>query len=473
MTTRSSIPIRHGLRALVLVLVLVGLAFLVPGTSAAQPPPPPDPPAGYALEPELAEGDGALAADEVVRRALAAAPTVEEARAQSTAAAAAIREIEAALWPRLDLTASYRRVDGFPDGTIGIPGGAQATIEIPRDQSRFEARVVLPLTDEVFRVLPLVRSAEAQRERERLEVQAAQADVRARAEEAYWRWVEARAALAVAESAVAQAGAQRAQVEALARGGFATEADVLAAGSQEAQIGELVARARGAYDVASRSLLVLARLDRDPRRYAVGENLDRTPELPDASPDALVDRALAARAELQAVAAAIEAQGRRAEAARARAYPKLDVFAGIQVANPNPNVIPPTQEWNDSWEVGVRLGWSPNDLVAGTSGEDRESATQAALIARREALEDAVRLEVEDALADWRAARGALEAARARERAAREAYAARQAQLAAGEAVVTELLAADLERTEARLARLRATTGIQVAASDLRRALGE
>ncbi|HJK97437.1 MAG TPA: TolC family protein, partial [Polyangiaceae bacterium LLY-WYZ-14_1] len=137
------------------------------------------------------------------------------------------------------------------------------------------------------------------------------------------------------------------------------------------------------------------------------------------------------------------------------------------------NVIPPTQEWNDSWEVGVRLGWSPNDLVAGTSGEDRESATQAALIARREALEDAVRLEVEDALADWRAARGALEAARARERAAREAYAARQAQLAAGEAVVTELLAADLERTEARLARLRATTGIQVAASDLRRALGE
>jgi len=430
-------------------------------------------PEGYALDPALEAGERPLTVDEVVDRALAAAPTVDEARAQATAADAAIRETKAALWPRLDLTARYRRVDGFPDGTIDAPGGEQVVIEIPRDQTAFEARLTMPLTDELFRVLPLLRSTEAQREAERLEVVAAQADVRARAEESYWRWVEARAALAVAEAAVAQAAEQRARVEALARGGFATEADVLAARSQEAQTAEIAARARGAYDVASRSLAVVARLDEDPRQRSVGDALSDTPPLPETRPDVLIDRAFAGRAELRALDLAIDAQERRADAARARAYPKIDLFAGVLYANPNQNVIPPQPEWNDSWEVGVQLGWSPNDLVAGTSAEDRERANGSALVARREAVRDAVRLEVEQALADWRAARGALDAAAARERAAAEAYAARRAQLAAGDAVVTELLDADLERTRARLARLQATAAVQVAASDLRRAVGE
>jgi outer membrane protein len=471
-TSPSSPP-----RAIVGAVLAAAFVLMVAPDVAAQSDPgpgaPPPPPPGYTLDPALEAGDRPLTVDEVVDRALAAAPTVDEARAQATAADAAIRETKAALWPRLDVTARYRRVDGFPDGSIGVPGGEQVVIEIPRNQTALEARLTMPLTDELFRVLPLLRSTEAQREAERLEVIAARADVRARAEKSYWRWVEARAALAVAEAAVAHAAEQRARVEALSRGGFATEADVLAALSQEALTGEIAARARGAYDVASRSLAVVARLDEDPRERSVGDTLTETPPMPDARPDVLVERAFASRAELRALDLAIDAQDGRADAARARAYPSVDLFAGVQYANPNQNVIPPQPEWNDSWEVGVQLGWSPNDLVAGTSAEDRERANGTALIARREAVRDAVRLEVEQALADWRAARGALDAAVARERAAAEAHAARRAQLAAGEAVVTELLDADLEQTQARLARLQATTAVQIAASDLRRAVGE
>lgn len=430
------------------------------------------PPGRYALEPALREGGAPLTVDEVVAGALAGAPSVEEARARARAAEAAVGEVRAALWPRLDVGFQYRRVDGFPDGVIEAGGGAQVEIAIPRDQTSLSARVTVPLTDELFRVLPTMRSAEARAAAERLEAEAAAADVRVSAEEAYWRWVEARAAAAVAEAGVAQAGEQRARVEALARSGYATEADVLEVRSREARAAALAARAQGALDVAARTLAVVARLPDGPEGRAVGDGLDDPPTPPPGPAAAGVARALDARPELRAIDRALAGQASQVDAAQGAALPRVSLFAGAQYANPNPNVIPPIAAWYESWELGVGVTWSPNDLAGGLHGADRARGDEAALRARRDALRDAVRLEVEAALADWRAADASAAAARARERAAHEAYAARAAQLAAGEAVVTEVLDADLELTEARLAAVRAAAGVRVAAARHRRAVG-
>ncbi|HEY6878997.1 MAG TPA: hypothetical protein VI299_13310, partial [Polyangiales bacterium] len=88
-------------------------------------------------------GQGApMTAELAAARAVEVAPSVEQAEALARASEAALLRTRAALIPRLDASARYAHIDGFPNANInGI------SIAIPRDQYALSARLSYPVSD--------------------------------------------------------------------------------------------------------------------------------------------------------------------------------------------------------------------------------------------------------------------------------------------------------------------------------------
>jgi outer membrane protein len=174
-----------------------------------------------------------------------------------------------------------------------------------------------------------------------------------------------------------------------------------------------------------------------------------------------------------ALHAAIAAQRQLARVQAAAGYPHLGVFAGADYAMPNRYVVPPTSDFEPSWEVGALLSYAPNDtLTAARRG--RESRAQIEVLeADLEELERGLVLEVRQArAASTRAVRSA-EAARATQRATAQAYEQRLAQLRAGEVTSADLFAAESELNRARLDVLDAAVEQRLAQTRLAYAIGE
>lgn len=441
-----------------------------------------------------------LSAEEAASRALAASPEVQSAQAAALVAEAAAREVSQGIYPRLDLAASYAHVDGFPDGVIetgGVPfdvgmatnlanqvtdpaaralligmveqqaSASSVSLVIPRDQIRLQAQLSYPVTQVLFGVLPQSESADAQVRAEALRLEAARAEIVFRAKESFYRYAEASAAVEVAETGRMRAEEQAHRVRAMEAAGLANPADRAVAEARKAAASEMVVRARGGARI-TRSALNLLLGDADGRVYRVAE--EGPPEAAPVSVGALEAEALRRRPELRALRAATESVLHQKDATLAGALPVLGVFGGVEYSNPNPRVIPLTDQWNPSWELGARLSWAPNDLARALRQSDRLDAQASKARAEEERLVRAVQMEVRRAQNDWRVALESLETAKARVHASEEAYRARSLQFESGQAILTDVLDADAELREAELGRLRADIDARVARARLRRA---
>ncbi|MCC6876775.1 MAG: TolC family protein, partial [Sandaracinaceae bacterium] len=185
--------------------------MLVPSLALAQAVP--APPASFDLEAAMREGPPMTEA-RAVELALANSTSAEQARAQTRAAQAQVAAARVAMVPRLELTARYSHVDGFPDGTIGLMDPAAVeqaraaanrvtdpaarglflaqidtqargtSIAIPRDQIGFQARLTFPVSDLFFAMLPALESSEAALRAQRRRAEVADNDVRRMTREA-------------------------------------------------------------------------------------------------------------------------------------------------------------------------------------------------------------------------------------------------------------------------------------------------
>ncbi|MBX3273803.1 MAG: TolC family protein [Sandaracinaceae bacterium] len=464
------------------VLLLTLLAL--PAAAQELPEPPAD---AFDLSAAIADGTP-LSAAAAADAALAAAPSLERARALARAAEAQIARTRAAMLPRLELSAAYQRVDGFEDGSIALGGDPAAieaaralaasvtdpaaralwlgtieqqaagavTIAIPRDRVRFSARLTWAASDLFFSVLPAIEASEAGARVREHELEATRAATRRSALEAYYGLARARGAHAVTVEAQRQARAQRASVEAAVRAGYLTVADQHAADARVAEVEQALVAAEAGVEVADAALrMLMGREPGAPFGVALGEVR--------AAAAADPASAVATRAELRALRAAIDAHRAAGRVEEARGYPRLALFAGADLANPNPYQIPPRQEFTPSWELGAMLVWAPNDTLSAVHRGDELGAERAALEARLVELERLVRLEVAQSVARARAAERGIEAAHAAERAAEAAYAARLAEVRAGRATTAELFAAEGQLHRARLAALDAEVARRLA----------
>jgi outer membrane protein TolC len=459
------------------------------------------------LDAALAAGARPLAAADVVAAAVETAPDLARARAAVEVAGAGVRAATAAFVPRVDLSARYLRIGGFEDGVISLgdsaiprdqaltlvesiadpatrvllgaiveqqSGTTEVVFATPRNQTAFRAALTVPLTDLFLTILPSYRAARERVEVEEERLAADTADVALAAEEAFFRYVQARGVVAVAESAVELAGEHRGRVAAVRRAGLATEADGLAADARVAASRAAVARARGGLALARTALATVMHREDDGAEFSISGGV--TSELPAAPPAVTaerVERAVAQRPETAALAALVRAQDHAGRAARGGHVPRLLVVAGADVASPNPRVIPPDDDFVPSFEVGALVTWSPSDSLAADARSREARARRAQAEAELDRLRDAVGLQLRRAREDHLAALAVAAAAEERLAAARAAYVARAAELRAGEAVPTQLLDAEMELTLARLERLGAAVDAHVAAARFRRAAGE
>ncbi|MFK7990077.1 MAG: TolC family protein [Sandaracinaceae bacterium] len=477
----------------IVVFVLLAQSFIPPAHAQEAP--------RFDLQVAIADGPP-LTADEAAERASAASPGLERAEALSRASEAAVSQARAAMLPRLELSARYTRVGGFPDGEISLGGdpealaaarslaetlddpaaralwlgsldnqGGSVAFTIPRDQYGLSARLTWPVSDLFFAMLPALEAAESAVEAREAAREVADATVRLRAREAYFQLARARGGFAVAEQSARQAVAQRDQIASGVDAGVLTEADRMAAEARVATAESAVASARAGVEMADAALRMLMGLDPGPAHGVVEPLFETSPAPGPLAPR--LERAVEARPEVRSLRAGLATQRAAGRAIDAQGYPHLGLYAGADVGAPNRYVIPPNSDPQPSWEVGAMISWSPNDTLNAVHAGEASRAQQAETEARLVELERGVRLEVQQADSRARAALAASESGARAVTAAEAAYASRLAQLRAGQTTTAALFAAEGELNRARLNRLDAAVQLRLALAQLRRASGE
>ncbi|MBX3251637.1 MAG: TolC family protein [Myxococcales bacterium] len=446
--------------------------------------------------------EGGQTAEQIAQRAVQTAPSVLAAERSVLAAEAATRLAWQGFFPQLEASFRYTRlspiqqptldfgggafnpdvvnpiIDGVEDpnsqilwrGLVGAFGGDGFTFPVILNNYVFRVAATYPVSALLLSVLPSYRASQTAEAAQRAQIRVEQRTVALRAREGYYALARARGGLVVAEKAVEQVEARRAQIAALVEGGAAPRVDVMRVDAELARARVGAARARGAAAIAERSLQVLIHAPGEPIR--LGE--DFTAPLPavDASLEALTDRALRDRPELFAMREVVRAREAGIRAELGRQYPQLALQAGLDYANPNQRIIPQVEEFRATWDVSVILRWSPNEMGQARQRVEQARAQILEVRANMEALEDAVRLEVAQSHEELASSILSFEAAAAGLASAEESYRVRREQLAAGAAVTADLVDAEAELTRARLDVVDAGIAVRLAKARLDLAVG-
>ncbi|HUG53928.1 MAG TPA: TolC family protein [Vicinamibacteria bacterium] len=406
-----------------------------------------------------------LTLEEARERARASAPSLEQARALERAARADVDVARAAARPQVELTAGYTRQSDVPELVLALPGAPPRTIfpNIP-DNYRTRLGAALPLYTG-GRLAALARAARSEAAAAGEDVATAGASLLLETTRAYWDLVTARESERVLAESLAAYEAHLADARHRHEVGLAARNEVLAV-QVERDRAELVRlRAANAAAVAEADLGRLvgatpsARIEPAEPLATPGVMAPGTPE---ATPlEALVEEALARRPERTALRERIAASDARLEAERAARRPQVTVAGGFDYANPNRRILPPTTEWDDSWDLTLNMTWSLFDGGRSAAAARRAAARTDALRQQAEDVDRRIRLEVTQRRLELEAARRGLEVAARNVDAARENSRVASERHRAGVIPSSErldaevlLLRAGLDHTEA-LAQLR------------------
>jgi len=460
-----------------------------PSTAAAQPAPatvvPAAPePAQFDLGAALREGGAPLSPDEAARQAVANSPNAELARAATEQARASAAEAFVAVYPRLDLEASYTRLsDHAPrdfgsfelvsvdeDGNTVTTTGTASSSNAIDDVMLLSAKLTYPVSDLFFTVLPRYQASNKLAELQKVRETAQDQTVGLQAKQAYYEYARARALLLIAQSALAQTQAQLHDVEALVRGGALARVEQMRAQAQVAAARVAVARAQGSAAVNLTALRSLMHAKGD-EAFAVTEDL--TAALPPLarSKGELLTTALANRSELRALRGMTYVHDKAISAEQGGKLPKLSLQGVYDFANPNQRVAPIEEKFISSWQVSAILSWSPNDFAVSDARADRARAERLTSEGDLRALEDALVTEVSQAYEDFVAAQEAQSQALSGIAAAEETYRVRREQFRAGSVVATEVIQAETELRKARLELVSAAIDARIASARIDRAI--
>ncbi len=449
----------------------------------------------------LAQGEGSWNSDQVAAEAVKTAPSLTRSAAALERSRQGAARAQAAVWPRLDLSARYTRLSRVPQGSLGSGGfdALQAIIDaqgpdqdpnarlfdqfvldafrefgkpFPQVLDQFALRAALsyPISDLFLSILPAVEGAEGLADAQALRIEAERETVALQAREAFYNHARARAATLVAQAGLDQAKAHQSDVAVMVAGGALAPVEEMRATAAVATAEVALARAQSGSATTRDGLAIALRreLSADP---AIAEDLTRsTSALP--AKALLIERAFGRRAEAKALSQTLSALDASIRSQNAAAYPHLSVTAGFDLANPNPRVFPQDATFRPSWDVGALLTWSPNDWLVADRQSAETRAERAQIAADLEALRDALKLEVSQAYETCVAANRALASATPGIVAAEESYRVRREQFRAGSAVATDVLDAEGELRAARLQLINVAIDLRIAEARLARAVG-
>jgi outer membrane protein TolC len=438
---------------------------------------------------------GGLTSDQVAERVMRTSPGVRAQASAKDAADFALDQARAGYLPRLETRLSYTRASREDSPSLGnivvappgtppgqLPPGtelASAPLGFPSIVDNYEARLSLgvPLSDYVLRLPQLHDAARSDAHAAALLLEATRLQEASDARIVYYEWLRARLSHDVALGTLERTRAQLEDARHASEIGTASLADVLAVEAQVANAELLVTRARGQSELLQERLRLLMH-DEGEAPYAVGEDLSDVARATEARARAgsareLIARAHGRRLELAVLSARANATRERAAAARAAELPRLEAFGSASYANPNSRVLPPSDEFQGTWEAGLQLTWSPTDSIAASAQRNATVAQARQLEAERDELLDAVALEVRSALRDLTESEVALGTSERELAAAAEAYRVRRELFRNGRATSVELTDAEVQWTEAQLDVVSARVDQRVAQVKLLHATGD
>lgn len=417
-----------------------------------------------------------LSLEDAIQRGVGHDPRLSEARAKDNAATVAIGSNTALGRPSVTGSAGYLRTNHVPEfGFRQLNGDLNIIFPDIPNKYRFRGEMDLPLYTG-GRVDALVASAESTAQASAAEVRATEQDVRMDITRAYWVLVTARENARVLQQALDREDAYVGDVKSRVDAGVLPPNDLLSAQAQRAREAVQLIRATNDAAVAQVALGLL-----------IGVGPDTAIE-----PTTRVDQALAGAEDLAGQpATTLAAAGREqrterigleaqqagllssATAARASSKPTVAGLMAIQPARPNERFVPPTDQWNLSWDLGINVTWSLFD--GGRSRADAATATAQAdvVVHRIEQFDARLALEVRQCLLDLAASRAALSASNEAVTAATEAHRVVSERFNAGVATSTDVLDAQLALVQAELERTRLMAEQRINEARLLRSVGK
>jgi outer membrane protein TolC len=490
-----------------LLLGAEGLAMNAWG-QAAPPPPPPGGGAKVTFEPIpnelLRVSPGGLTSEYVGKRA---AETSYTARAQGEAlksAAARVDEAWAAFLPRLSGVASYTRLSPLTPPSFGsiIGGGAappappagcgpgsqcalaatyvgqvqtaefaNASFPVFVDNWLLQATLNVPISDYFLRLTQSYSAATHSRDAARFDQIAARASSVADGRVAFYTWLGARGSVIVAVQALDDQKSHLVLAKNQFDVGQASKSDVLRAQTNMTSAELQVVHAQNLADLAEKQMRV-AMHAKDDEILSPGESLEVNPVPIEGNLRTFIDEALSSRMEIRSIDANAASAREQAKAGLAEELPVISGIADAIYANPNVRLVPPVQKWFPTWDLGVKITWSPNDTIVGAGNVNDLKAHARQLEAQRGTLRDNIEIEVTQAFQNVREFDVSLSSAKTELESAQEAYRVTRELFNNGRATSTTLTDSETELTRARLDLLTAQVNARTARVRLDHALG-
>jgi outer membrane protein TolC len=429
-----------------------------------------------------------LTAASSAERAVRASYEAAAARSTQSAAQARVDEASYAFLPKVTVSARYARLSDItppalfpfslaatnaPGGTPSPPTTSTGPVSVAPvlDNYVVDATLLLPITDYVLRLARGLDAAKHGREAAAWETVVADSRARLAGRISFYEWVRANASVEAAKKSVAEQRAHLTDVTSQLNQGNASRADALrvdsAIANAEATLAEAEAQ-RATAEVRLRTLLHLsdsAPLTTDDAVSASLESVTRN------QAEWLGD-AYRTRAELRGLEAAESAARSEARVARATYVPTVGAFANAAYANPNPRYFPPQSVWHATWALGLSATWTPTDIPGARAGASGAEARGDALAAQRNAVRDALAVEVAQYFEAVRAADARVVATDKQLESAAEAYRVTRSLSANARATTSNVLDAETDLARARLAWVNARVDARVARARLDHAAG-
>ena len=390
-----------------------------------------------------------LSVEEALKRALESDHSLSAGRQREAAADSALAAARSSRLPELSLTGHYARIEEQEPLQVDTPSGSLEIGESFSDATSVELALMQP----VFlggRLASRVEQSDSLSEAATLEQLWRRTSVKLELYRAYWRLVEARLRQDAFAERRDQVAANLETIRRRFQEGLVTQHEVLSVEMGLAQAELELVEAENALALASADLAV--RIGEDPGRLILPSS--DLPSRSDTIPDleVLVERGLARRPDLAALRRQLTAQAQGVEIARSALYPELFVTGQYRYARPNEALFPPPDSFEDSWQVGVmgriNLGSMPATIHRTREAEANRQATYHSVAAAEERL----RLEVRRAYLSWGSSRQRVHLGRTMVRQAEENLANTAVRVDNGTALNEDLLDAQVDLLEARLA---------------------
>jgi outer membrane protein len=265
-------------------------------------------------------------------------------------------------------------------------------------------------------------------------------------------------------------------VKNLAQQGMATDADVMKVQVQLSDVKVKQLEARNAIRLTS---MALNSLIRNPIQTEIA--LSDTPTISQITADELLNQGLPKlqslayeqRPELKSMQLRHCINSAGVAAAKGGWYPQIFLSANYDYARPNQRIIPPKDQWDGTWDVGMTLQWNIWDWYATGHQTAQAEAALHQTEAGMEQLNDAVILDVAQQYFNTQTSKEKVDVAFGGMEQAQESYRMTSEKYKNGVTSNTDMLDAEIALLQAKLTHTQALVDFTLAIARLNKAIGE